>query len=241
MTDARRAIEDWDPFAETEANHAPGVALGADDAPRTKPRKKDRRSPMRGMSRALQQLVGQIADETAYVDEDGDRHNTWIAIIAIANAFNIKTDKAWELWRNRNNEKWYAKVSTSDRRQAEKSATAIRQLEPMRHLIALAMRPVEAEDGEIDAVAAALQSLAIGYPELRLIIADVALLLDMAAQMRELVDAIRPRLFGIYEQLVEAEPTMRQSLVVNWCRDHKATSGIYPDGGTRFREDEDDR
>lgn len=202
---------------------------------RTAARRKYVRAPTRDLTRECELYVGSLIDAQVPMvtkrnwEREPEPDYCSPEYLAITNAVNAKHGWVWDAWRA-----FQEKGCTvAQRKEAERLIGPLARLAPIRHLIALANEPHKATDGEIEQ---AVEKLGAAVsPELRLVIADVALLLDLCAQVRELSKSTDERLYAIYEQLVDEEPTIN-TLVVNWCRDHKNTDAIYPPGHTRWHE-----
>lgn len=233
LSEARRELAEWDPF------DAPIESLTVDEKPsvdepsdpsdsKTKKGRPKGRTRGRDMSESLRIHIGREAAKHEYasrprwMDEDiaSVPHEK---IVELANRFNCKVDivaSAWRCFRNK-------EVPVADRARCEREASALRRLEPLRHLIALAHDPAAARPGELDA---ALEGLST-HPAMGVIAADIALAIDLAGMMRELSAKAKARLFDLYTKLVADEPTI-SSLTVNFARDHRAVNAIYPPGET---------
>lgn len=243
---ARSEFAEWDPFSPQPSAIGALTVDDAGDGPvkehgpqviRKWP-KKYRRAPARDITPELSLYVAGVAQTFAVFNERLEKWDLPDDVLQrIANEFNLRTDNVARFWRRDETEEITPAELAARAGACAAEIGALRRLAPLRHLIAIANKPHEAEDGEIDRAAEGLGTLEL-VPDLHRTICDLALMLDLTAKVNELRESVVRELHAHYERRVDAEPTVK-TLLVNWCRDHRPTPVIYPPGVSRWLGDEE--
>ncbi len=218
-------------FAEFNPLAAEPIAVAAIHVDEPRPakrqrRKKDVRAPTRDFPRDFQKYVGELIGAHEY-EKHGRECIKNDVLIDMANTLGVRMDwilGAWRYWRADNR----APKGAHDI--YEQQIATLRRLAPIRHLIAIAAHPHDAKPGELEDALEKLGAL----DELRAVGADIALLLDFAAEIRKQSEELLRRIFSIYEKRVDEAGV--KTLLVYYCRDVANPPGIYPPGVSRWIE-----
>jgi hypothetical protein len=223
LSDVRHEFQSFDPLAIEPATIA---ALTIDEPPKPRPahRVKDRRAPTRDYSDVFQIYIGEQLGAHEYRSADDRWRVKDEVLLDYVNTLNVRMDwlyHAWTRWRRGERSPKGAQDLLADQ------FATLRRLKPLRHLIAIAARPHAVASGELET---ALEALGAVLPdEVKLATPDIALMLDIAAELRRLSRDVLERLFAHYEQRID-EQSWIKTLLIYWHRDFTNTPGISPQG-----------